>query len=261
MFQFIVMKRILICGAYGQVGQELIRFFSKRIGMERLVCTDLHPPPKHLGIVHHEILNALDKDGIESIIQKYEVEQVYSLAALLSATGEIDPLKTQHINMTSLFNVLELAREGKIKRLFWPSSIAALGDNSPKTAPQATIMDPSTVYGITKKSGELWCQYYHRRYGVDVRSIRYPGLVGYRSAPGGGTTDYAVDIFHKAIMGEPYICYLQSNTYLPMMYTDDAIRATFELMQAPSKCISVRTSYNVHAMSFSPNEVAAAIQK
>ena len=163
--------------------------------------------------------------------------------------------------MTALFNVLELAREGKIKKLFWPSSIACMGPTTPKDSPQCTIMDPTTVYGITKKSGELWCQYYFNRYGVDVRSIRYPGLIGYRSAPGGGTTDYAVDIFHKAIMGKPYTCYLQEDTYLPMIYTDDAIRATVELMEAPSEKLQVRTSYNVHAMSFCPKELAAEIKK
>ena len=157
---------------------------------------------------HHEHLDALDKSAIEQLVTKYDVGEVYCLAALLSATGEIDPLKTEKINMTALFNVLELAREGKIKKLFWPSSIACMGPNTPKDSPQYTIMDPTTVYGITKKSGELWCQYYFQRYGVDVRSIRYPGLIGYRSAPGGGTTDYAVDIFHKAIMDKPYTCYL-----------------------------------------------------
>lgn len=253
--------KILLAGAYGQVGQELIRALSKRYALSNIICADVREPPSNVKVEVHEHLNVLDRTDLEKIIKKHQVKQVYCLAALLSATGEKDPLKTEQINMNSLFNCLELARQGKFERLFWPSSIAAFGSNTPKRTPQLTIMEPNTVYGITKKSGELWCNYYHARYGVDVRSLRYPGLVGYRSPPGGGTTDYAVDIFHKAIMGQKYTCYLGPETYLPMIYTDDAIDGTLQLMDAEKEKITVRTSYNMNGITFNPRELAAEIKK
>lgn len=249
--------KTLILGAYGQVGQELIMALSKRIGMGNIVCADLKEAPSNLGVQIHETVDATDEKRVESIIRNHNVKQIYCLTALLSATGEVNPMVTEHINMKSLFNCLEAARKFSIDRMFWPSSIAAFGDDTPKITPQDTIMNPGTVYGVTKKAGELWCAYYANRFGVDVRSVRYPGLVGYRSLPGGGTTDYAVDIFYKALRNETYYCYLKPDAYLPMIYTDDAIEATVNLMEAPSKNITIRTSYNIGAMSFCPEELAA----
>lgn len=212
-------------------------------------------------VSQHEFCDILNREHLFDIIQKYKITDLYCLAALLSATGERYPLYTEKINMTSLFNCLEAARYGLVKKVFWPSSIAAFGSNTPKTTPQHTVQQPGTVYGITKKSGQLWCDYYYKRYGCDVRSLRYPGLVGWRSPPGGGTTDYAVDIFHKAVMKEDYTCYLQEDTSLPMVYTEDAIYGTIKLMQAEPERLTIRTSYNIQSMRFTPKELAAEIQK
>jgi len=230
------------------------------MGPDWVIATDIRDPEKSAE-GPFERLDALDKDRLEELIQEYRVTTIYHLAAILSAKGEQNPRQAWQINMESLFNVLEAARKHTIQ-LFFPSSIAVFGDNTPRQqTPQDTIMQPSTVYGISKVAGEQWCQYYHQKYGVDVRSVRYPGIIGYQSMPGGGTTDYAVDIYHKAVLGDSYECFLSAGTKLPMLYMDDAIRATIELMEAPAEQITVRTSYNLAGMSFSPAEVAAEIQQ
>jgi nucleoside-diphosphate-sugar epimerase len=207
-------------------------------------------------------IDALNKEMLHVLVIRQNITQVYLLAAILSATGEKNPNLAWHLNMQSLLNVLDIAREEKLTKVYWPSSIAVFGPTSPKQhCPQYTIIEPTTVYGISKYAGEFWCNYYHQRYGVDVRSLRYPGLISYKSAPGGGTTDYAVEIFHEALEEKQYTSFLKEDTYLPMMYMPDAIKATIELMEAPAEKITVRTSYNVSAMSFSPKEIAAAIQE
>jgi len=209
-----------------------------------------------------EVLNALDFNQIEHIIEKYHVEEVYLMAALLSATAEKNPAFAWDLNMNSLFHVLNLAKAGKIKKIFWPSSIAVFGPTTPReNTPQFTIMEPTTVYGISKQSGERWCEYYHNIFGVDVRSVRYPGLISWSTPPGGGTTDYAVDIYHKALSDGKFECFLSEETRLPMMYMDDAIRATIEIMQAPSEKIKIRSSYNLSGVSFTPKEIAEEIKK
>jgi nucleoside-diphosphate-sugar epimerase len=206
-------------------------------------------------------LDVLDKAAVANLIQKEQVTQIYHLAAILSASGEKNPIQAWDMNMQGLLNVLELAKENTIEKIFWPSSIAVFGPNTPKkNTPQDAIKNPSTVYGISKLAGEHWCEYYFNTYGVDVRSLRFPGLIGYKSLAGGGTTDYAVDIYHKAIHKENYTCYLKEDTYLPMMYMDDAIQATLQLMAAPASKISIRNSYNLSGMSFSPREIAENIQ-
>jgi nucleoside-diphosphate-sugar epimerase len=209
-----------------------------------------------------EVVNALDFNQIEDVLEKYQIDEVYLMAALLSATAEKNPAFAWDLNMNSLFHVLNLAKAGKIKKVFWPSSIAVFGPTTPKqNTPQYTVMEPSTVYGISKQSGERWCEYYHNIYGVDVRSIRYPGLISWSTPPGGGTTDYAVDIYHKALSDGTYTCFLSEETRLPMMYMDDAIRATVEIMQAPAENVKIRSSYNLSAMDFTPKEIAEAIKK
>jgi nucleoside-diphosphate-sugar epimerase len=209
-----------------------------------------------------EVVNALDYNQIEHLIEQYEITDVYLMAALLSATAEKNPAFAWDLNMNSLFHVLNIAKTGKIKKIFWPSSIAVFGPTTPReNTPQYTIMEPSTVYGISKQSGERWCEYYSKQYGVDVRSIRYPGLISWVSEPGGGTTDYAVEIYHKAITEGKYTSFLSENTALPMMYMDDAIKATVQIMQAPKEQIKIRSSYNLSAMSFTPKEIASEIKK
>ncbi|MDB4534674.1 NAD-dependent epimerase/dehydratase family protein, partial [Vicingaceae bacterium] len=209
-----------------------------------------------------EILDILNQNQLLSIVQKHEIKEVYLLAAMLSATAEKKPELGWNLNMDSLFNVLNLAKDGIIDKIFWPSSIAVFGPTTPqKDTPQYTIMEPSTVYGISKQAGERWCEYYNKQYGVDVRSIRYPGLIGYKSKPGGGTTDYAVDIFYQAILTEKYECFLSENTKLPMMYMGDAIKATIGIMGADKNDIKIRSSYNIAGMSFSPKEITQEIQK
>ncbi len=254
-------KKILVIGSSGQIGTELVEGLRARFGNENVVASDIkEPQAKQEG--PFAMVDAMDRRGIERIIEKYGITEVYLLAALLSATAEKDPAFAWKLNMESLFIVLELAREGKLKKVYWPSSIAVFGPTTPKdNTPQHTIAEPSTVYGISKQAGEQWCQYYHKRYGVDVRSIRYPGLIGWKSAPGGGTTDYAVHIFHEAIKNGSYTSFLDRGTTLPMMYMPDAIRATIDLMEAPADQVKERTSYSLAGFSFAPEQIAAEVKK
>ncbi len=253
-------KKILVIGSSGQIGTEL-EGLRARFGNENVVASDIkEPQAKQSG--PFAMVDAMDRRGIERVIDKHGINEVYLLAALLSATAEKDPAFAWKLNMESLFIVLELAREGRLERVYWPSSIAVFGPTTPKeVTPQHTIAEPSTVYGISKQAGEQWCAYYHRRYGVDVRSIRYPGLIGWKSAPGGGTTDYAVHIFHEAIKHGKYTSFLGKDTTLPMMYMPDAIRATIELMEAPAERVKERTSYNLAGFSFNPAEIAAEVKR
>ena len=255
------MPRILVIGSSGQIGTELVEGLRARYGSENVIASDIKEPQvKQDG--PFVMADAMDRRGIERIIEKHSIDEVYLLAALLSATAEKDPAFAWKLNMESLFIVLELAREGKLKKVYWPSSIAVFGPTTPKErTPQRTIAEPSTVYGISKQAGEQWCAYYHKRYGVDVRSLRYPGLIGWKSAPGGGTTDYAVHIFHEALKNGSYTSFLQKGTTLPMMYMPDAIRATIELMEAPAEKIKVRNSYNLAGFSFAPEEIAAHVAR
>lgn len=254
---------ILIIGANGQLGTELSFELHKIYGANHVIQTDLYLPKHKVNIEGiFQQLDVLDKDGLIEIIKRHNIKVIYHLAALLSASCEKKPMQGWDLNMNGLLNVLDVSKELKIQRIFWPSSIAVFGPGSPKdNTPQQCIKDPSTVYGITKLAGERWCEYYYMKYGLDVRSIRYPGIIGYKSMPGGGTTDYAVDIFHKAIHKETYECFLAENTYLPMMYMSDSIRATLQLMEAESDKLSIRSSYNVSAMSFSPVEIYHEIKK
>ncbi|HTA28353.1 MAG TPA: NAD-dependent epimerase/dehydratase family protein [Bacteroidia bacterium] len=252
--------KILVIGAGGQIGKELVEELCTIYGSENIVASDI----KHDidAPCAYEKLNVLDAHSITSVIKKHNVKEVYLLAALLSATAEKYPEQGWKLNMEGLLNVLELMREKVIDKLFWPSSIAVFGPNTPKVnTPQYTVMEPSTVYGISKQAGERWCEYYFRRYGVDVRSLRYPGLISYKSPPGGGTTDYAVDIYHEALAKGRYECFLKSDTILPMMYMPDALKATIGIMQADADKVKIRSSYNLAAISFSPAEIAAEIKK
>jgi nucleoside-diphosphate-sugar epimerase len=258
------MERILIIGANGQIGSELTAALAERHGQANVIAADVKPASQH-GAHRYAQLDVLDRARIAALIEQEGITQVYQLAALLSATGEQMPLKAWRLNMDGLLNVLETARErgeaGAPLRVFWPSSIAAFGPHTPVDAtPQHAVMDPTSIYGISKLAGERLCAYYHQRYGVDVRSIRYPGIISYKSPPGGGTTDYAIAIFHAALRGERYECFLSADQTLPMLYMPDAIRATIELMDAPAQRIGVRSSYNVAGISFSPRELAQAIQ-
>jgi nucleoside-diphosphate-sugar epimerase len=255
--------KILIIGACGQIGTELTQKLRAVYGVENVVASDIRK--LNNDVVNNgvfEVVNALDFNQIEHLVEHYQITDVYLMAALLSATAEKNPAFAWDLNMNSLFHVLNLAKAKKIKKIFWPSSIAVFGPTTPRhNTPQFTIMEPSTVYGISKQSGERWCEYYHTIYGVDVRSIRYPGLISWSTEPGGGTTDYAVDIYHQALKNGKYECFLSEDTGLPMMYMDDAIRATIEIMQAPSEDIKIRSSYNLAGVSFTPKEVAAEITK
>lgn len=261
--KLLFMSRILIIGACGQIGTELTKKLRNIYGKDAVIASDLKKGgDDFVASGPFEVVNALDYNRIEEIIEKHNVEEVYLMAALLSATAEKDPAFAWDLNMNSLFHVLNLAKAGKIKKIFWPSSIAVFGPTTPKqNTPQYTVMEPSTVYGISKQAGERWCEYYHNIYGVDVRSIRYPGLISWSTPPGGGTTDYAVDIYYKALSDKKYTCFLSAETRLPMMYMDDAIRATIEIMQAPAESIKIRSSYNLSAMDFTPVEITEAIQK
>lgn len=251
---------ILVLGAGGQVGSELVEKLRAKHGNDIVLATDVRELGNQSG--PFEVLNALDKEKLHDIVERYKVEEVYHLVALLSATAEKNPEFGWKLNMETLFTVLDLAKDKKIKKIFWPSSIAVFGPNTPpQETPQHTVTDPTTVYGISKLAGERWCEYYAKNYGVDVRSIRYPGLIGYKSLPGGGTTDYAVDIYHKALENGTYECFLQKGTYLPMMYMEDAIRATMELMEAPEKNVKIRSSYNLGGISFAPEDIAGEIKK
>lgn len=256
------MDKILVIGACGQLGSELTQELANRYGIEQIVASDISSPNKAIADFNFEPLDIMNAARLAEVIDQHQITQIYHLAAILSAKGEENPQWAWNLNMTGLLNVLEISREKQIKKVYWPSSIAVFGPGTPvDNTPQDTFMDPNTVYGISKLAGERWCEYYFKKYGLDVRSLRYPGLIGYKSLPGGGTTDYAVDIFHKALAGEKFGCFLSENTYLPMMYMPDAIKATIDLMQAPAEQVKVRSSYNVAAISFSPAEIAAAIRQ
>lgn len=259
----ILKKRILIIGASGQIGTELTLFLRKKYGNDKVLATDIREDDGTLSKEGpFEILDAMNYKAMEDLIIRYEITEVYLLAAMLSATAEKFPMKAWDLNMASLFNVLNLGKDRKVKKVFWPSSIAVFGPTTPKKqTPQKTIMEPSTVYGISKQAGERWCEYYHNKYNLDIRSIRYPGLISYKTAPGGGTTDYAVDIYHKAVKHEKYSCFLDEMSTLPMMFIDDAIRATLAIMEAPKEKIKTRSSYNLSGLSFNPSEIAASIRK
>lgn len=258
-----VKDKILVIGASGQIGVELTLALRKIYGNANVIASDLREQnPLLEGTGPYVSLDVMNKEMLHVQVIRQNITQIYLLAAILSATGEKNPNLAWNLNMTGLLNVLDIAREEKIRKIYWPSSIAVFGPTSPKqNCPQQTIIEPTTVYGISKYAGEFWCNYYFQRFGVDVRSIRYPGLISYKSAPGGGTTDYAVEIYHEALEDKKYECFLQEDTYLPMMYMPDAIRGTIELMEAPASKIGVRTSYNLSGMSFSPREIAAEIKK
>lgn len=254
---------ILVIGAAGQIGTELVTALREQYGSNRVVASDLNKKPTEaLSDGPYEAIDVLDKNRLFEVLKAYRITEVYHLAALLSATAEKNPALGWDLNMNGLSNVLDLARDGHIKKLFWPSSIAVFGPNTPKeNTPQRTIMEPTTVYGITKVAGESWCEYYNHRYGVDVRSVRYPGIIGHKSSPGGGTTDYAVHIFHEAIKHGAYECFVNEQAAMPMMYMPDAIKATLQIMSAPEEEIKLRTSYNISGVSFTPKVLAEAIQK
>lgn len=250
---------ILIVGANGQLGSVLTDALRSELGADRVIASDIRMSKPSKG--PFELLDTLDPEQLHRLVRKYQITEVYQLAAILSAKGEENPKLAWDINMNGLFNVLEVAKACGLK-VFFPSSIAVFGSHTPRQhTPQETIIHPETIYGISKAAGENWCQYYHLKFGVDVRSLRYPGVIGYQSMPGGGTTDYAVDIYHSAVKGEDFSCFLESDTRLPMIYMPDAIRATLELMNAPAEEITVRTSYNLASMSFTPAEIHAAIRK
>ena len=256
------MNKLLVIGAGGQLGTELTQSLANTYGSEAVIATDFQESARSkFNYCRFKTLNVLDKEAVGKLLQEEQITQVYHLAAILSATGEKDPMQAWDMNMRGLLHILELAREMKIEKIFWPSSIAVFGPNTPKQhTPQDALKNPTTVYGISKLAGEHWCEYYFNTYGVDVRSLRFPGLIGYKSLAGGGTTDYAVDIYHQAIREQSFTCFLHEDTYLPMMYMDDAVQATMQLMAAPASSIRVRTSYNVSGMSFSPREIAESIQ-
>ena len=256
-------KTILILGACGQIGTELTLALREKYGNDSIVATDIRQP-EHSELLKgpFEVVDAGSASALRTVCEKYNIHTVYHLVAMLSATGENFPMKAWDLNMQSLLHTLELAKEGIIKKLFWPSSIAVFGPTTPKrNTPQQTIMEPSTVYGISKLAGERWCEYYHAKYGVDVRSIRYPGLISWKSQPGGGTTDYAVEIYYKALEEGKYTSFLSAHRTLPMMYMDDAIRATIELTEAPKEQVKIRSSYNLAGISFDPTTIAASIRK
>jgi nucleoside-diphosphate-sugar epimerase len=255
--------KILVIGSSGQIGTELVMKLRQIYGSANVVASDLKEGSAEImQSGPFEILDALDAVKIHEVVKKHKINQVYLLAALLSATAEQNPKFGWKLNMEGLFHILDMAKEKIISKVYWPSSIAVFGPTTPRqNTPQFTVMEPNTVYGISKQAGERWCEYYFNKYGVDVRSLRYPGLIGWKAAPGGGTTDYAVHIYHQALKTGDYECFLSENTTLPMMYMDDAINATVNLMLADAEKIKVRSSYNIAGMSFSPKEIAASIQK
>ena len=254
---------ILILGACGQIGSELTEKLRNIYGNDKVIASDIREGTEiMMNSGPFEIIDATDKETILKIVKKYKVTQLYLLAAMLSATAEKFPQKAWDLNMNSLLGVLDLAKEKHIKQVYWPSSIAVFGPTTPKeNTPQKTIMEPSTVYGISKLSGEFWCNYYHNKFGVDVRSLRYPGIISWKTKPGGGTTDYAVDIYFKALEEGKFNCFLSENTRLPMMFMNDAVDATIKIMQAKQEDIKIRTSYNLSAIDFTPNEIALEIKK
>jgi nucleoside-diphosphate-sugar epimerase len=257
------MPRILVIGAGGQIGSELTYKLRELYGPKNVVASDIGYHNTHIvnsGVF--EIVDAQDYDSIKTCIEKHEIDTVYLMAAMLSATGEKYPMKAWDLNINSIFHVLDLAKDGFIKQIFWPSSIAVFGPTTPAlNTPQHTTAEPTTVYGITKQVGERWCEYYHDKYGVDVRSLRYPGIISWKTMPGGGTTDYAVEIYHKAVLNKHYECFLSQNTQLPMMFMEDAINATVKIMQAGSNTVKIRSSYNLAALSFTPKDISESIQK
>jgi len=257
------MSKILIIGACGQIGSELTYKLREIYGHDNVVASDISY--SNLDVVNSglfEILDAQDYAAVKVCVERYHVDTVYLMAAMLSAVGEKYPMKAWNLNMDSLFHVLNLAKEGFIKKVFWPSSIAVFGPTTPKTnTPQYTIMEPTTVYGITKQVGERWCEYYHQKYNVDVRSVRYPGIISWKTLPGGGTTDYAVEIYHKSLTDGHYDCFLSEKTELPMMFMADAIKATVNIMQVPKENLTIHSSYNLAAISFAPKHIAEEIKK
>ncbi len=255
--------KILLLGASGQIGTELTLALRKRYGNDQIIASDIRSGSDELmASGPFEILNALHKEEVLACVEKHAITEVYLLAALLSATSEKMPQKAWELNMNSLSHILELARDGHIQKVFWPSSIAVFGDSTPKQqTPQLAIKEPTTVYGITKLAGERWCEYYYLKYGVDVRSLRYPGLISWKAEPGGGTTDYAVDIYRKALTEGRYTCFLEEGTRLPMLYMEDAINATIQLMEAPRERITVHSSYNLGGINVAPEDITASIQK
>ena len=255
-------KSILILGACGQIGTELTMALRGRYGNDAVVASDIREGSDVLmESGPFELLDATNYEAIEDVVMHYEIEEVYLMAAMLSATAEKFPMRAWNLNMNSLFNVLNLGKEKKIDKIFWPSSIAVFGPNTPKeNTPQHTLMEPSTVYGISKQSGERWCEYYFKKFGVDVRSVRYPGLISWKTLPGGGTTDYAVEIYHKALKEGKYQCFLAKGTKLPMMFMDDAIRATISIMETHGKDLTIRSAYNLGAISFAPEEIETSIK-
>lgn len=256
-------EKILVIGACGQIGVELTLELRKIYGGANVIASDLRAENELLkGTGPYVSLDVMNKEMLHVQVIRQNITQIYLLAAILSATGEKNPNLAWSLNMTSLLNVLEIAKDENVHKVYWPSSIAVFGPTSPKiNCPQQTVIEPITVYGISKFAGEFWCNYFNQRFQIDVRSLRYPGLISYKSEPGGGTTDYAVEIFHEAIEENHYDCFLQEDTYLPMMYMPDAIRATIEVMEAPLEKISIRTSYNISGVSFAPREIAAEIKK
>ena len=256
------MSKILVLGSCGQIGTELVLTLRTKYGNQAVIAADLRDEcPVILQSGPYIQLDALQRESVRSYIIEQEITEVYLLAALLSATAEKNPDFAWKLNMEGLFTILDLAKEGYLKKIFWPSSIAVFGPTTPADlTPQHTVMEPTTVYGISKQAGERWCEYYHNKFGVDVRSIRYPGLISYKSLPGGGTTDYAVDIFYKAKAEGQFTCFLSADTKLPMMFMDDAIRGTIELMEAPTEQIKIRSAYNLAGCSFTPAELALEIQ-
>jgi nucleoside-diphosphate-sugar epimerase len=257
------MSHVLVIGAGGQIGTELVLALRKKHGVQQVVAADVkNECPLLLVGGPYVQMDVLNRDAVRNYVIYKAFDEVYLLAALLSATAEKNPDFAWKLNMEGLFTILDLAKEGHIKKVFWPSSIAVFGPTTPMNlTPQTTVMEPTTVYGISKLAGERWCEYYHSKFGVDVRSIRYPGLISYKSLPGGGTTDYAVDIFFKAKAGIPFVCFLGEDTALPMMFMEDAIRATLEIMEAPKDALKIRSSYNLAGISFTPKELAMAIKK
>jgi nucleoside-diphosphate-sugar epimerase len=254
-------EKILVIGSSGQIGTELVQGLRDLYGIDSVIASDIKVTDQAKE-GPFEVINVMDAQGLLAVINRHKITQVYLLAALLSATAEKMPKFAWDLNMQGLFNVLDLAKEKIIKKVYWPSSIAVFGPNTPKiNTPQYTVMEPSTVYGISKQAGERWCEYYFNKFGVDVRSLRYPGLIGWKSAPGGGTTDYAVHIFHEALKSGTYECFLSENTVLPMMYMPDAIKATIGIMETEPVKIKIRSSYNLSGFSFSPKEIAEEIKK
>ena len=258
-----IQQNILVIGACGQIGRELVSALRLKFGQKHVLAADILPQDDlSIDMFPYHRLDVMDADRLEELIVEEKITQIYLLAAMLSANGEQNPVKAWNLNMTSLLSVLNLSVKHEVEKVFWPSSIAVFGPDSVKTnCPQQGVTEPSTVYGISKVAGEYWCKYYFEKYGLDVRSLRYPGLISHSGAPGGGTTDYAVDIFHHAVQGKSFTCFLKEDTVLPMMYMHDAIRATLELMDAPGEKVLVRTSYNLGALSFTPEQLADEIKK